>query len=109
MADTHPATHARDLSSWHDELALSAGLATVNRKISGYLLRGLDADAGRIPPTSATDEYALGARLVELGQALQARAFHRATHTENVIIDGDATSSTDTGAGTDARPGAGRG
>lgn len=73
---------------WHDELVLVAELASVNNQIARFVLRLLDADAGRREQLAAGDEYSLGGRLVDLGQALQNRAAYRAgTHAE---VDGGA-------------------
>jgi len=63
---------------WHDELVLVAELSSVNNQIARYVLRLLDADAGRREQVGAADECALGGRLVDLGYALQNRAVHRA-------------------------------
>jgi len=68
---------------WHDELVLVAELASVNNQIARFVLRLLDADAGRRVEVAAGDEYCLGGRLVDLGHALQNRATHRGrAHTE---------------------------
>jgi hypothetical protein len=68
---------------WHDELVLVAELASVNNQIARFVLRLLDADAGRREQVAACDEYSLGCRLVDLGHALQNRADHRGrAHTE---------------------------
>lgn len=63
---------------WHDELVLVAELASVNNQIARFVLRLLDADAGRREQVAAGDEDNLGGRLVDLGQALQDRAAYRA-------------------------------
>jgi hypothetical protein len=63
---------------WHDELVLVAELASVNNQIARFVLRLLDADAGRREQVAAGDEYHLGGRLVDLGRALQDRAAYRA-------------------------------
>ncbi len=65
-------------SDWHDELVLVAELASVNNQIARFVLRLLDADAGRREQVAAGDEYNLGGRLVDLGHALQNRAAYRA-------------------------------
>lgn len=64
---------------WHDELVLMAELSSVNNQIARFVLRLLDADAGRKEQVSVADEGSLGVRLVDLGYALQDRAVHRAT------------------------------
>ncbi|HEU5469233.1 MAG TPA: hypothetical protein VFV67_01160 [Actinophytocola sp.] len=63
---------------WHDELVLMAELSSVNNQIARYVLRLLDADAGRREPVSTLDEGMLGSRLVDLGHALQDHAAERA-------------------------------
>ncbi len=68
---------------WHDELVLVAELASVNNQIARFVLRLLDADAGRREEMATGDEYSLGGRLVDLGNALQNRATYRGrAHTE---------------------------
>jgi hypothetical protein len=69
---------------WHDELVLVAELSSVNNQIARYVLRLLDADAGRQEQVPTADENALGGRLVDLGYALQNRAVRRAAG-----LDGD--------------------
>lgn len=64
---------------WHDELVLMAELTSVNNQIARYVLRLLDADAGRREPVSVADEGGLGVRLADLGRALQDHAARRAT------------------------------
>lgn len=63
---------------WHDELVLVAELASVNNQIARFVLRLLDADAGRREEMPVGDECHLGGRLVDLGYALQDRAVRRA-------------------------------
>jgi hypothetical protein len=73
---------------WHDELVLVAELASVNNQIARFVLRLLDADAGRRDQVAAGDEYSLGGRLVDLGHALQNRAAYRGE--ANTAADGGA-------------------
>jgi hypothetical protein len=61
-------------------LTLIGNLATVNRQISAYVTRALDADADRTEPTAPANEYTLGTRLIDLGTELQARAIQRSTN-----------------------------
>lgn len=70
-------------ASWHDESKLMSDLAAVNKQISAYILRALDADAVRNEPTAPADEHALGERLARLGSALRARAIHRSTNVQS--------------------------
>jgi hypothetical protein len=74
-----PRGEAVTASEWHEELVLMAELSSVNNQIARFVLRLLDADAGRKEQVSVVDEGRLGTRLVDLGQALQDRAAHRAT------------------------------
>ncbi|MGQ0842255.1 Scr1 family TA system antitoxin-like transcriptional regulator [Actinokineospora sp.] len=62
---------------WRAELVLTGRLSSLNGEIAGYVLRSLDADAGRAAPTSVEDEQALGQRLVEIGHAVIERARNR--------------------------------
>jgi hypothetical protein len=64
---------------WHDELVLIAELSRVNGQIARFVLRLLDADAGRREQVSVADETYLAGRLVDIGHALRDRAIHRAT------------------------------
>ena len=71
---------------WHDELVLVAELASVNNQIARFVLRLLDADAGRRAEMAVGDEYGLGGRLVDLGHALQDRATYRGRRDGGVDI-----------------------
>lgn len=71
------------VTNWHDELVLMAELSNVNNQIARFVLRLLDADAGRADEVSVSDEGILGVRLVDLGYALQHRAVYRAAVLEN--------------------------
>lgn len=64
-------------AQWRAELELIGKLSTLNQDIARYVVRSLDADAGRTQPTSPADEAALGVRLVEVGTVLQDRARDR--------------------------------
>jgi hypothetical protein len=65
-----------DHSAWREESKFIAELASLNAGIGRYVLRYLDADAGRTQPATPQDEQALGERLVALGQAMQTKAKH---------------------------------
>ncbi|OLF09138.1 hypothetical protein BLA60_21435 [Actinophytocola xinjiangensis] len=54
-------------------MALIADLATASQQLAVYVLRVLDAQAGRAEPPSPVTEQVLAARLVELGNALRPR------------------------------------
>lgn len=71
-----------ELESWRDDLTLIGNLSAVNRQISAYVLHALDADACRDEPTAPSHEHSLGARLVDLGNELQARASRHAISTQ---------------------------
>jgi hypothetical protein len=73
-----------DTESWREELALTGELATVQKQISAYIIRALNADADREEPTTPAHEHALGTRLVDLGSKLQARASRAANTQGNV-------------------------
>jgi hypothetical protein len=62
---------------YHDGKHLMADLTDLNGKVSRYVLRHLDAEAGRSVPTSADDEYDLGVRLARLGLQVLERAERR--------------------------------
>ncbi|HVK23187.1 MAG TPA: hypothetical protein VM677_17665 [Actinokineospora sp.] len=62
---------------WRDDLTLIGALSTVNRQLALYVLRLLDVDAQRAPELPITDESTLGRRMIELGQAIHARAARR--------------------------------
>src|SRR5256885_6835160 len=51
------------VTDWHDELVLMAELSNVNNQIARFVLRLLDADAGRAEEVSVSDEGILGVRL----------------------------------------------
>ncbi|GLZ37618.1 hypothetical protein Acsp05_12430 [Actinokineospora sp. NBRC 105648] len=63
---------------WNEENELCANLSTANHAIARYIIRHLDADAGRKSPTPASDELQLGRELIDLGNRLTARARGRA-------------------------------
>jgi hypothetical protein len=63
--------------TFHDDKQLIAELTDLNGQISRYLLRHLDAEAGRSVPTSTDDEHDLGMQLVRLGLQVLERAERR--------------------------------
>lgn len=71
------------VTDWHEELVLMAELSSVNNQIAKFVLRLLDADAGRREQVSVADEGNLGVRLVSLGYALQEHAADRAMGLDN--------------------------
>jgi hypothetical protein len=61
----------------HDDGLLMHDLTVLNTMIGRYVLRYLDADAGRAEPIAASDEHALGERLTSAADAVRARATRR--------------------------------
>lgn len=59
---------------WRVESKLIGELTRLNTWISRYVLRHLDADAGRTPPIPAQEKLALGDQLVAVGLIMQSRA-----------------------------------
>jgi hypothetical protein len=78
-------------SAWRDESKLIGELSTVNREVGLYVLRLLDVDALRKPELPTDQEHALGARLVTLGSAIQARARQRTSPSPSLVIQGETT------------------
>jgi len=76
--------------TWHDENVLHAALSAINADIGRYILRALDADAGRKEPTPPSDERDLGRRLRLLGDALTRRADERDAATGHPVLEGGA-------------------
>lgn len=62
----------------HQGGMLVAELTQVNTLIGRYVLRFLDADAGRAEPLSTDDERALADRVTRAAEALRTRAARRA-------------------------------
>lgn len=66
----------------HHDSVLMAEVSQVNTLLSRYLLRVLDADAGRASELSPDDERALADRVAAVAVELRARAARRAQHGE---------------------------
>jgi hypothetical protein len=62
---------------WQADKALVSELTPIIAQLSTYVVRYLDADAGKAEPISVDDERALGERVTALGAGLQARAERR--------------------------------
>lgn len=61
----------------HEDGRLMHDVAVVNTELGRYVLRFLDADAGRSQPLSTEDERALAARVAAVAQGLRVRAERR--------------------------------
>ena len=61
----------------HQDSVLIAELAEINTMIGRYILRFLDADAGRTEPTNPDDERALIERATRAIDTLRARSERR--------------------------------
>lgn len=55
-------------------------VTVVNTLLGRYVLRFLDADAGRVEPVSSADERKLADRVADVADGLRARATHRELH-----------------------------
>lgn len=62
---------------FYDDKQLAADLATINQQLSRYVLRMLDADAGRISPIGVADELRFAQMLRVMADRLEARADRR--------------------------------
>lgn len=78
--------------AWKEDLEFIADLAQLNDRLKRYVLRYMDADAGRTSPVGTADERALGSWMVELGKALQSRADRRAH-----VVEAEPNTETDNG------------
>jgi hypothetical protein len=61
----------------HDDGLLMHELIVLNSQVGRYLLRFLDADAGRAEPISPPDEHALADQLARAAEAMHKRATRR--------------------------------
>lgn len=73
-----PDDHTRDHDDAHEDGLLMHELTVVNTMIARYIVRFLDADAGRATPVSITDEHTFADRLTHAAEAIRARAIRRA-------------------------------
>jgi hypothetical protein len=76
--------------AFHEDKQLMADLTTLNGQLSRYVLRQLDADAGRVRPTSHDDEQALAETMATLARKVQERANQRAASGTPPLSEGDA-------------------
>jgi hypothetical protein len=72
----------------HLDSVFIAEVAGVNSQLSRYLLRLLDADAGRAEPLSVADERALAERVAAVAEGLRSRAGRRDQHCEPLCVGG---------------------
>lgn len=63
-----------------------AAIADVNHQLGRYVLRFLDADAGRAQPLSPYDERALADAVTAIADGLRARAARRQRHGETPAL-----------------------
>lgn len=62
----------------HDDGRLMHDLASMNTKITRYILNFLDADAGRTEPLSIAEERAIADEFIAIARRVQVRAKRRA-------------------------------
>lgn len=77
--------------AFYDDKQLMADLATINQQLSRYVLRMLDADAGRIEPVEVADELRFAQRLRTVADRLEARADRRPASGAPSALEGEAT------------------
>lgn len=64
--------------AFRDDKQLVADLASLNQQVSRYVLRMLDADAGRTEPVNVDEERQFAQRLCTMAHRLEQRADRRA-------------------------------
>ena len=74
----------------HVDNLLMAEVTSVNTQLGRYVLRFLDADAGRAGPLPVDDERALADRVAAMADGLHARADRRDQHGEPMRLLGPA-------------------
>jgi hypothetical protein len=70
----------------HEDNVLMAAITNVNTQLGRYVLRFLDADAGRDKPLSPHDERALADSVTAIAEGLRARADRRQRHGETPAL-----------------------
>ena len=75
----------------HQDNVLMAKVANINSELGRYVVRFLDADAGRAEPLSVEDERALADHVTTVAEGLRARAARRDQHGERPLIAGSAS------------------
>ena len=78
-----------DDAAYQDNV-LMAAIAHVNNQLGRYVLRFLDADAGRAEPLSSSNERALADSVAAIAEGLRARADRRDQHGEAPCLVGPA-------------------
>lgn len=79
----------------HEDNLLMAAIATVNDQLGRYVLRFLDADAGRVKPVSPRDERALADSVTAIAEGLTSRAARREQQGEPPMLACPTTVRTD--------------
>lgn len=74
----------------HEDGRLMHEITSVNALLGRYVLRFLDADAGRRDPVSSTDEHDLAERVSDVADGIRARAVRRGSQSKTVI-EGETT------------------
>jgi hypothetical protein len=70
----------------HEDNVLMAAIAHVNNQLGRYVLRFLDADAGRADPVSPSAERALADSVAAIAEGLTSRAARRERHGEPPML-----------------------
>jgi hypothetical protein len=74
----------------HLDNLLMAEVASLNAQLGRYVLRFLDADAGRTEPLSVDDERKLADQVAAAAEGMHARAARRDQHGEPLRLVGSA-------------------
>lgn len=87
MTDNSGRIEPADMNGWRHELRLIGHMSRINQQITSYIMRSLDADAGRTEATPPIDEAMLGAQLIVVGKLLADRAENRQPGATEMVID----------------------
>lgn len=79
----------------HKDNLLMADVTSLNSQLGRYVLRFLDADAGRAEPVSTADERTLADRVTAVADGLRARAARRDRHGERRLLRPTSSEATD--------------
>jgi hypothetical protein len=77
--------------AFYGDKQLIANLAALNEQLSHYVVRLLDADAGRAEPVSVADERVLAEALRVMADRLQERADRHAASSTPPVPEGSPT------------------